>query len=97
MDLKTCFYCRREIAEFATECKKIGTEYIGLFCGNSSHFLRIVAETYGKNPAVSKYSLDTPKQYIFGKKRKGGIQIVTSPRTQKNVKKQHYIDTWGDF
>ena len=60
-----------EIAKFAKECKDIGIEYIGLCCGNSSHFLRIIAETYGKTPPASKYSPDMSKHYIFGEERRG--------------------------
>ena len=60
-----------EIADFAKECKEIGIEYVGLCCGNASHFLRIIAETYEKYPPASKYTPDMSKHYIFGEKRRG--------------------------
>ena len=38
---------RSEIEDFAKECRDLGVEYVGLCCGNSSHYLRVVAEVGG--------------------------------------------------
>lgn len=54
-ELATSFTSRNEISEFARKCKQIGVEYIGLCCGSSSNYLRVVAEAYGRTPPASRY------------------------------------------
>lgn len=44
----------------------MGIQYIGLCCGNASHYTRILAEVYGKNPMASKFSPDMSQHYEFG-------------------------------
>ena len=64
---RNCLQCsRQDIRSFATECKQIGVNYIGLCCGNYSGFLREIAEVYGRKPAASKYSTDIDRSCIFG-------------------------------
>ncbi|KAK6985735.1 betaine--homocysteine S-methyltransferase 1 [Biomphalaria glabrata] len=59
---------RSQIEEFAKTCKEIGVNYVGLCCGNASHYIRIVAEIYGRKPPASRYSPDMSRHYMFGDK-----------------------------
>jgi len=52
--------------EFAREAKSIGVQYVGICCGNASHYLRVLAEEYGRSPPASKFSPDMSQHYIFG-------------------------------
>jgi len=65
-DLPAWACSRTQIYEFAMEAKEIGVQYIGLCCGNASHYTRILAEVYGRSPPASKYSPDISLNYIFG-------------------------------
>ncbi|KAK6171119.1 hypothetical protein SNE40_019375 [Patella caerulea] len=67
-DLTAQLCSRTQIEEFAKEAKEIGVQYVGLCCGNSSHFQRIVAEVYGRKPPSSKFSPDMSQHYVFGNK-----------------------------
>ncbi|KAK6171121.1 hypothetical protein SNE40_019377 [Patella caerulea] len=63
------FQCSRyQIREFAKECKEIGVEVVGLCCGNASHYMREIAEVYGRKPPASKYSTDMSLHYMYGNK-----------------------------
>ncbi|XP_046553070.1 betaine--homocysteine S-methyltransferase 1-like [Haliotis rubra] len=64
---QTC--SRTEIAEFAREAKSLGVQYVGLCCGNASHYIRVVAEEYGRRPPASRYSPDMSQHFIFGKNK----------------------------
>ncbi|CAG2229440.1 BHMT [Mytilus edulis] len=65
----TAFHCSRtQIRKFAEEAKELGVQYVGLCCGNASHFMRIVAEVYGRTPPASKYSPDMSQHFIWGDK-----------------------------
>ncbi|GFO26856.1 betaine--homocysteine s-methyltransferase 1-like, partial [Plakobranchus ocellatus] len=44
VDLPAHFVSRTDVLKFSQECKDLGVEYVGLCCGNSSHYMRIVAE-----------------------------------------------------
>ena len=66
-DLPSFLCGRTDILEFAKEAKVLGIQYIGLCCGNASHYIRTVAEVYGRTPHASKYSPDMSEHYIFGK------------------------------
>ncbi|GFN89867.1 betaine--homocysteine s-methyltransferase 1-like [Plakobranchus ocellatus] len=57
---------RTEIENFAKECKELGVQYVGLCCGSCSHYLRVLAEVYGRKPPASKYSPDMSKHYTYG-------------------------------
>ncbi|XP_046553069.1 betaine--homocysteine S-methyltransferase 1-like [Haliotis rubra] len=62
--------CRRsEIADFAREAKSLGVQYVGLCCGNASHYIRVVAEEYGRQPPASRYSPDMSQHFVFGKNK----------------------------
>ncbi|GFN89866.1 betaine--homocysteine s-methyltransferase 1-like [Plakobranchus ocellatus] len=64
---KACKCCSRtEIENFAKECKELGVQYVGLCCGGCSHYLRVIAEVYGRKPPASKYSPDMSKHYMYG-------------------------------
>ncbi|XP_067684996.1 betaine--homocysteine S-methyltransferase 1-like [Haliotis asinina] len=58
---------RTEITDFAREAKSLGVQYVGLCCGNASHYIRVVAEEYGRRPPASRYSPDMSQHSIFGK------------------------------
>ncbi|KAK6171120.1 hypothetical protein SNE40_019376 [Patella caerulea] len=63
------FQCSRyQIREFAKQCKEIGVEVVGLCCGNASHYMREVAEVYGRKPPASKYSTDMSLHFMYGNK-----------------------------
>lgn len=66
IDLPAYACSRTEIAEFAKEAKKIGVQYIGLCCGNASHYLRVIAEIYGRTPPASKYTPDMSQHFVWG-------------------------------
>lgn len=70
VDLPACLCGRSEIQHFAEACKEMGIQYVGICCGNSSHYLRIVADVYGKNPPAKRYAPEMSKHYIFGDKAK---------------------------
>ncbi|GFN89862.1 betaine--homocysteine s-methyltransferase 1-like [Plakobranchus ocellatus] len=61
---------RTEIENFAKECKELGVQYVGLCCGSCSHYLRVLAEVYGRKPPASEYSQDMSKHFLFGDKTK---------------------------
>ncbi|GFR76267.1 betaine--homocysteine S-methyltransferase 1-like [Elysia marginata] len=69
-DLPAQCCSRSEIEEFARECRDLGVEYIGLCCGNCSHYLRIVAEVYGHHAPASKFSPDMSQHFMYGDKTK---------------------------
>ncbi|KAL5011046.1 hypothetical protein ScPMuIL_013351 [Solemya velum] len=56
---------RDEIYEFARSAKELGVQYIGLCCGNASHYMRVVSEVYGRKPPSSKYSPDMEHMYCL--------------------------------
>ncbi|KAH3782331.1 betaine--homocysteine S-methyltransferase 1-like isoform X11 [Dreissena polymorpha] len=70
LELCTCLCSRKQIADFAAQCRDLGVEYVGLCCGNSANMTRIVAETYGRSPPASRYAPAMEKHFIFGEKAK---------------------------
>ncbi|XP_067684995.1 betaine--homocysteine S-methyltransferase 1-like [Haliotis asinina] len=60
---------RSEIANFARDAKSLGVQYVGLCCGNASHYIRVVAEVYGRRPPASRYSPDMSQHFLFGKNK----------------------------
>ncbi|XP_061178821.1 S-methylmethionine--homocysteine S-methyltransferase BHMT2-like [Saccostrea echinata] len=68
-DLPAFACSRTQVAEFAREAKEVGVQYIGLCCGNTAHYIRVVAEEYGRRPPASKFSPDMSEHYIFGDKK----------------------------
>ena len=53
--------CRDHVKEFTEEMKNLGIEYIGLCCGARAIFIRQMAETLGRTPKASKYTVDMTK------------------------------------
>ena len=61
LDLQ-CRQCSlSDIRNFAIEAQEIGIQYIGLCCGNSSLFLRELADVYGRTTPVSQFAPDVNK------------------------------------
>jgi hypothetical protein len=58
-----------DIIEFATQAKEIGVQYIGLCCGNSSAYMRDLAEVYDRKPEASRYSCDLSLSFVWGKNK----------------------------
>ncbi|GAB1607052.1 betaine--homocysteine S-methyltransferase 1-like [Argonauta hians] len=53
-----------DIEFFGKACNDIGIQYIGLCCGNTADYFRLLCETCGKNPPASRYSSDMAKHYF---------------------------------
>lgn len=70
VDLPAHLVGRTEIIQFGLECKRIGVEYVGLCCGNCSHYTRTLAETYDREPPASRFSPDMSQHYMYGDKSK---------------------------
>ncbi|GFO26858.1 betaine--homocysteine s-methyltransferase 1-like [Plakobranchus ocellatus] len=68
VDLPAHFVSRTDVLKFSQECKDLGVEYIGLCCGNSSHYMRIMAEIYGRHPPACRFSPDMSQHYMCGDK-----------------------------
>ncbi|KAL8584382.1 hypothetical protein ACOMHN_032002 [Nucella lapillus] len=66
IDLPAHLCSRTQIAEFARACRALGVQYAGLCCGNCSHYMRVLAEEYGRKPPASQYSPDMSQHYTFG-------------------------------
>ncbi|XP_060064650.1 betaine--homocysteine S-methyltransferase 1-like [Ylistrum balloti] len=66
IDLPAFACSRTEVREFARDCLKTGIQYVGLCCGNSPHYMREIAEEYGRRPPASKYSPNMSEHYVFG-------------------------------
>ncbi|XP_050413205.1 betaine--homocysteine S-methyltransferase 1 [Patella vulgata] len=66
LDLPAHTCSRSQIRHWAEEVKQLGVQYVGLCCGNASHYLREVAEVYGRKPVASKYAPDMTQHYTFG-------------------------------
>ncbi|XP_029649263.1 betaine--homocysteine S-methyltransferase 1 isoform X2 [Octopus sinensis] len=59
------FQCsRNEIEFFGNACKEIGVQYIGLCCGNTSDYFRLLCETCGKTTKASRYTTDMSNHYL---------------------------------
>ncbi|CAG2203085.1 BHMT [Mytilus edulis] len=70
LNLMACQSTRYEIEEFAKEMKKLGVQYIGLCCGGTSNYLRIVADVYGKEFGAKKYAPEMHQHFMYGDKTK---------------------------
>ena len=44
-----------EIAKFTKQCMELGLQYIGICCGNTGNYTRVMAETLGRKPPASRY------------------------------------------
>lgn len=79
-DLPACACSRADIARFAQQAKELGVQYVGLCCGNASHYLRVLAEGYGRKPPASRFSPNMKEHFIFGEGQAG----------QSNDQKEYY-------
>ena len=61
------FLCtRQEIFEFGREAFGLGIHYLGVCCGAGPHHIRALAESVGRQPDASRYSVDMSKHAFFG-------------------------------
>ena len=61
------FMCTRgEISEFGREASALGMRYLGVCCGAGPHHIRALAESLGRHPPASRYSVDMAKHAFFG-------------------------------
>jgi betaine-homocysteine S-methyltransferase len=60
------FAPRSEIFEFGREAFALGVRYLGVCCGAGPHHIRALAESLGRHPPASRYSVDMSKHAFFG-------------------------------
>jgi betaine-homocysteine S-methyltransferase len=61
------FMCTRgEIADFGREAFANGVRYLGVCCGAGPHHIRALAESLGRRPPASRYSVDMSRHAFFG-------------------------------
>jgi betaine-homocysteine S-methyltransferase len=61
------FVCtREEIADFGRIAFSLGVRYLGVCCGAGPHHIRALAESVGRHPPASRYSVDMSKHAFFG-------------------------------
>ncbi len=61
------FVCTRaEIADFGREAFALGIRYLGVCCGAGPHHIRALAESLGRRPPASRYTIDMSKHAFFG-------------------------------
>jgi betaine-homocysteine S-methyltransferase len=61
------FLCTRsDIAEFGREASALGVHYLGVCCGAGPHHIRALAESLGRHPPASRYSVDMSRHAFFG-------------------------------
>jgi betaine-homocysteine S-methyltransferase len=61
------FVCtRQEIFDFGKEAFALGIRYLGVCCGAGPHHIRALAESLGRRPPASRYSVDMSRHAFFG-------------------------------
>jgi betaine-homocysteine S-methyltransferase len=61
------FVCtRQEIFDFGKEAYALGIRYLGVCCGAGPHHIRALAESLGRKPPASAYSVDMSRHAFFG-------------------------------
>jgi betaine-homocysteine S-methyltransferase len=61
------FLCTRgEIFDFGREAYGLGVRYLGVCCGAGPHHIRALAESLGRHPPASRYSVDMSRHAFFG-------------------------------
>jgi betaine-homocysteine S-methyltransferase len=61
------FMCTRgEIFDFGREAFGLGIRYLGVCCGAGPHHIRALAESLGRHPPASRYSVDMSRHAFFG-------------------------------
>jgi betaine-homocysteine S-methyltransferase len=57
---------RSEIFAFGREAYALGVRYLGVCCGAGPHHIRALAESLGRHPPASRYTVDMSKHSFFG-------------------------------
>jgi len=57
---------RSEIFDFGREAFALGVRYLGVCCGAGPHHIRALAESVGRRPPASRYSVDMSRHAFFG-------------------------------
>jgi betaine-homocysteine S-methyltransferase len=61
------FMCtRQEIFDFGREASALDIRYLGVCCGAGPHHIRALAESLGRHPPASRYTVDMSRHTIFG-------------------------------
>ena len=61
------FMCTRaEIFDFGREAFALGIRYLGVCCGAGPHHIRALAESLGRRPPASRYTVDMSRHAYFG-------------------------------
>lgn len=61
------FMCtRQEIFDFGREATGLDIRYLGVCCGAGPHHIRALAESLGRHPPASRYTVDMSRHTIFG-------------------------------
>jgi betaine-homocysteine S-methyltransferase len=61
------FVCTRgEIFDFGREANALGVHYLGVCCGAGPHHIRALAESLGRHPPASRYTVDMSRHAFFG-------------------------------
>jgi betaine-homocysteine S-methyltransferase len=61
------FLCtRQEIFDFGREAYELGIRYLVVCCGAGPHHIRALAESLGRSPPASRYSVDMSRHAFFG-------------------------------
>ena len=66
MDLAPLLCTRKEIRAFAQEARKLGVQYIGLCCGNSSNLIREIASAYERKPPAMDFAPTLENSFVVG-------------------------------
>ena len=61
---------RSEIFDFGREAYALGVRYLGVCCGAGPHHIRALAESLGRHPPASRYTVDMSKHSFFGTDKK---------------------------
>jgi betaine-homocysteine S-methyltransferase len=57
---------RTEIFDFGREALALDVRYLGVCCGAGPHHIRALAESVGRHPPASRYSVDMSRHAFFG-------------------------------
>jgi betaine-homocysteine S-methyltransferase len=61
------FLCTRgEIFDFGREAFALGMRYLGVCCGAGPHHIRALAESVGRHPPASRFTVDMSRHAVFG-------------------------------
>ena len=76
--LSAFFVSEAEIAKFTKTCVGLGLKYMGICCGNTGNYMRVMAEAVGRETILSKYHEQEKVSKIVETKR----QIRKDQRVQ---------------